>query len=413
MLDIAENLNVSQGFQHLLVVQCLLTDFVILCPLKTKKASEIEHVLSVAVLQQRNVEKVLSDNGPGFRSLPFLSILSALHIKVIASASLSPQGRGKIESLVKIVKLMIKRKLATRPTYNWTWLPLICAIAINSCVSPRTGFKPAAMVGGEDASGKSFLDLEGIASPHYIVGNDRVKLEEMHSQIKESTKIARDWLEEILNTSHKKINEHKINRKFEKYDYVFVLDRRITPGATRPLKTKLQPSPYIVAKPLHVTSLVKRISDGFTALYSNNDLKKFEGGSEFFKDLPKEVLHILLKKFQDLLQCDFATIMKFDTLELPNALPLHDLETGSPSKAPNTIDSTQDTPILGQDPDFLDYLSSQEQQEINEDIDAISKNAPADFLTNETTVLVTLTPLRKRKIMTGVVAFVPEIRGGG
>ncbi len=231
-------------------------------------------MLSVAVFQQRNVEKVLSDNGPGFRSLPFLSILSAQHIKVIASASLSPQGRGKIESLVKIVKLMIKRILATRPTYNWTWLPLICAIAINTSVSPRTGFRPAAMVGGEDASGKSFLDLQGIATLHYIVGNDRVKLEEMLAQIRESTKIAWDRLEEILNTSHKKINEHKINRKFEKYDYVFVLDRRITPGATRPLKTKLQPSPYIVVKPLHVTSLVKRISDGFTALYSNNDLKK-------------------------------------------------------------------------------------------------------------------------------------------
>jgi hypothetical protein len=183
---------------------------------------------------------------------------------------------------------MIKRILATRPTYNWTWLPLICAIAIN-------------------ASGKSFLDLEGIATPHYIVGNDRVKLEE-------STKIARDRLEEILNTSHKKLNKHKINHKFEKYDYVFILDRRITPGATRPLKTKLQPSPYIVVKPLHVTSLVKRISDGFTALYSNNDLKKFEGGSELFKDLPEEVLHILLNKFQDLLQCDFATIARYDTL---------------------------------------------------------------------------------------------------
>jgi hypothetical protein len=112
-------------------------------------------------------------------------------------------------------------------------------------------------------------------------------------------------------------------------------------------------------------------------------LKKFEGGSEFFKDLPEEVLHILQNKFQDLLQCDFATIMRFDTLELPNALPLHDLETGSPSKAPNTIDSTQDT----QDPDFLDFLSSQEQNDINEDINAISKNAPADFPTTESAIM--------------------------
>ncbi len=75
--------------------------------------------------------------------------------------------------------------------------------------------------------------------------------------------------------------------------------------------------------------------------------------------------------------------MRFDTLELPNALPLHDLETGSPSKAPNTIDSTQDT----QDPDFLDFLSSQEQNDINEDINAISKNAPADFPTTESAIM--------------------------
>jgi hypothetical protein len=239
------------------------------------------------------------------------------------------------------------------------------------------------MVGGEDASGKSFLDLDGIAAPHYIVGNDRVKLEEMHAQIKNSTKVARDRLEEILSTSHKKLNEHKINRKFEKYDYVFVLDRRITPGAARPLKTKLQSSPYIVIKPLHVTSLVKRISDGFTALYSNNDLKKFEGGSELFKDLPKEVLQILVHKFLDLLQSDFATIARFDTLELPNALPLHDLETGSPSKAPNIIDSTQEVPVLGKDPDFLDFLSAQERNDINDDINTISKSAPADLPHNE------------------------------
>jgi hypothetical protein len=129
--------------------------------------------------------------------------------------------------------------------------------------------------------------------------------------------------------------------------------------------------------------LVKRISNGFTALYSNNDLKKFEGGSELFKDLPEEVLRVLINKFQDLLQSDFATIARYDTLELPNALPLHDLETGSPSKAPKTIDSTQDAPILGQDPDFLDLLSAQEKNDINEDINAISKNAPADLPAND------------------------------
>jgi hypothetical protein len=116
---------------------------------------------------------------------------------------------------------------------------------------------------------------------NFVSGSDFITSYSSGSTRQKVTQVRFLWfwfrLEEILNTSHKKLNEHKINRKFEKYDYVFVLDRRITPGATRPLKTKLQPSPYIVIKPLHVTSLVKRISDGFTTLYSNNDLKKFEG----------------------------------------------------------------------------------------------------------------------------------------
>jgi hypothetical protein len=40
--------------------------------------------------------------------------------------------------------------------------------------------------------------------------------------------------------------------------------------------------------------------------------------------------------------------------------------------------------MFGQDPDFLDYLSSQERQDINEDKYAKSKNAPANFPQAET-----------------------------
>ena len=77
---------------------------------------------------------------------------------------------------------------------------------------------------------------------------------------------------------------------------------------------------------------------------------------------------MLIHKFQDLLQSDFAT--------------------GSPSKAPNIIDSTQDAPALGQDPDFLDFLTAQEKNDINEDINAINKNAPADLSQNESADLI-------------------------
>ena len=56
--------------------------------------------------------------------------------------------------------------------------------------------------------------------------------------------------------------------------------------------TKLQPSPYIVVRPLWTTTLVKRLADGFTTLYSNNDLKKYNGGSPLFSDLPVEISRV-------------------------------------------------------------------------------------------------------------------------
>ena len=384
MYDMAENLNVAKGFQHMLVIQCLLTDFVILCPLRTKKASEIEHVLTLAVLQQHNVEKVHSDNGPGLRSLQMLSILSALHIKVVATASLSPRGRGKIESLVKITKLMIKRILATKPTYNWAYLPLICAIALNTSVSPRTGFKPIDMVRGSGAAGLSFLDLEGIAAPHYMVKNNKMRIEELNRELQESTRVARERLQEIQYYSHQKLNKTKIERKFKPNDYVFVLDRAITPGASRPLKTKLQPAPYVVVYPLHVTSVVKRLSDGFTAMYSNNDLKKFTGGNPLFADLPPEVTNILLYKFKDLLSEDFSTIMRYDPLTVPDALPLHDLESGEPrqiSDGSNKI--TETVSDLTEDPDFVKYLSDQERELIKDDINKLRQESNDSRLTGD------------------------------
>ncbi len=54
-----------------------------------------------------------------------------------------------------------------------------------------------------------------------------------------------------------------------------------------------------------------------------------------------------------------------------------------PAKAPNIIDSTQDAPALGQDPDFLDFLTSQERNDITEDINAIGKDVQADLPADE------------------------------
>jgi hypothetical protein len=144
---------------------------------------------------------------------------------VVATASLSPIGRGKIERLVGITKIMMRRILATRPSYNWAYIPMLVAIAINTTISPRTGFKPCVMVGGSEQAGLTFMDLQGIAPLHFMIKNDRMHVEELHKDLQKSLKIARERLIEVQNMRNLQLNKNKINKDINVNDYVFVLDR--------------------------------------------------------------------------------------------------------------------------------------------------------------------------------------------
>jgi hypothetical protein len=49
MIDLIENLNLVQDFQHMLVMQDVLTVFLILVPLKSKTAEEIDKMITNCV----------------------------------------------------------------------------------------------------------------------------------------------------------------------------------------------------------------------------------------------------------------------------------------------------------------------------------------------------------------------------
>ena len=326
MMDLAENLNSVQGYQHLLIMQCLLTDFLILIPLKSKSSEEIDKAITNSLLLQFNCEKLISDNGKGFRNLKTLEHMQALGITVVNTASLHPMGRGSIERTVQSVKVMMRKMLATKPTFNWKYLPYLCAKVFNTTISPKTGFCPNVMVFGSENAGKNFADLENIAIPHNSIKNNQLHVQKITNEISECTRLAREKLISLRNITNDKLNKNKVNKEFTKYDYVFVLDRSYTPGASQPLRTKLQSSPFIVLKVLFSTVLVERIADKFRALYSKNDLKKFVGGHPMFMDIPPEVTKILLHSFSDLLEQDLNTIVKYDPLDIPDGIPLLELE---------------------------------------------------------------------------------------
>jgi hypothetical protein len=322
MMDLIENLPGCERFSHLLLAKCVLTDYTIIVPLKSKTASEVTHGIIQNILIPHNVSKLVSDNGPAFRNKQWLEAVAAFGITVVPTSALHPEGRGEIERLVQTVKIMLRKMLATRPNLRWDWLPYLVAKILNNTVSPKTGLIPQQMVGGADGGGAKFLESDDIAPIHNFVRNSQGQIERLTREIQDMAKEAKDRVTLLRMTTNEKLNKTRIKTNFQPGDYVFVLDRQIVEGNSRVLKTKFSPSPWIVIKPLWTTTLIRRLADGFVTLYANGDIKLFSGIDPIFKGVPVEIQRVLINRFSTLTEADLATISKHATIDIPNSIPL-------------------------------------------------------------------------------------------
>jgi hypothetical protein len=126
---------------------------------------------------------------------------------------------------------------------------------------------------------------------------------------------------------NEKLNSTRVEKHLKPGDIVFCVDNSQVPGSSRPLRTKLSPSPFVVIRPLFTTTIVKRIADGFTTTFSNEILKVYNKSSPEFSSLPREVSAILVHKFSDLLESDIETLCRLDPLEIPNGIQAFNADT--------------------------------------------------------------------------------------
>jgi hypothetical protein len=214
-LDLAENIGNTRGYQHLLVVICNFSDFLLIFPLKSKTNTEIARVMRDGVLMQYNVRKIRSDNGPGFRGTAWLEIMAAMGVEIINSSALNPSANGGVERAIQTVKLLYKKLLATKSNYNWDYLNFLVAKIHNTTVSPRNGCKPAELVYGNGPQSDSFLSLDKIVPPHHSVANNKVEIEKLSKEIKEFSDKTRDRLTKIRQMTADKLNKHRIDKNLK------------------------------------------------------------------------------------------------------------------------------------------------------------------------------------------------------
>ena len=196
---------------------------------------------------------------------------------------------------------------------------------MNHTIVPRTGFKPIQMIVGTGQMSECFLEKKKTLTPvHHSIKNAKIGVTELSKSIFSMSETAKENLIQLRQESNDTVNKNKFKNIFKPNDIVFVLDRYNLPGNTRPLKTKFYASPCVVLHSFYTTTLIQRITDGFRALYSNDDIKKYSGADKMFSTLPPEVNKVLLHEFTDMLDSDFKIILENDPLQIPEGIQLFD-----------------------------------------------------------------------------------------
>ena len=360
-LDLIENLPPNKSYAHVLVAVCPLSKFVICYPLKTKKTNMILYNLLNSLYQFFNLQFIISDNGPAFASTEFLATLAALNIKKIRIASLKPTSNGLAESYVKKVKIALKKTLSTCEEYQWLDVLPILVKHFNSTPRPDTKLSPLQILHGETSimAEKSLTDRP-TTKLYPLFENIRTQVETKQEETKKILEYIRSEHHWKKVNEHEKINKNKQTPNFSVGDIIFIKDKTIVPGSTRPLKSLYSPDPFVILELKPTSALVKRLADGYSTVYGYQDLKKYSRLDPSFSTLPPPVRDVLIHKFQDLNRVHYDKLRQHASLNLPNSIKLFDIEFPDEPPLLNPVDPPQpdNTPDESEDdaPNVHDIL---------------------------------------------------------
>ena len=292
-IDLMENVGSSSGFQHILTIKCPISQYLMLQPMKSKRADEFLHIFTNFIWPFFKPKILYCDNAGFFTSEITLVTLTKLRTALVYSSAFASYSHGSVERMIKHIKLIFKKILTAEPNYNWTLMPAIASQIHNSTKVPKSGYSPAEILYGPDNHmSQSFLDKE-FPRIHPFLRNRQAGLELLHNL---TQKIWEDNKDKIINERDQRIrisNRNRILQPLEEGDIVFVKDQTKLTGGTRPLKAYYHNSPFIVLHVRPASAVIKRISDSIVIKRNRGQLKKYKNLPQEFKEvLPAPVLRI-------------------------------------------------------------------------------------------------------------------------
>jgi hypothetical protein len=219
--------------------------------------------------------------------------------------------------MVRVFKQAMRKYLTIESNLNWSLMAPIIAHLHNSSKIVKSKFSPYEIIFGQNTHlSTGYLDHLNLPKIHPTLQSHQLNLEKKNSQLKKIFQECQDRIVKERDIRTEKRNKTRVLRKFTIGDFVFLKDRSITPGSTKPLRSKFYSIPFIIIYDRPATVLLQRLSDGLVLNRHKDDIKKYVRFSEEFENLPPEVLKICQQEIYEITEQQLEDLLKVEDFKV-------------------------------------------------------------------------------------------------
>ena len=136
-----------RGYKYIQCIQCHLTDYIFLSPLKQSTAEDCAEAYVNHVYSKIGASKtIVTDNDPRFRSLFFRAINRLLGMETRYVLPYRPQSNGKNERSHQTIVAAIKMFISREDQRDWDSYLNLIALGYNSAIKVESGYSPFNLV---------------------------------------------------------------------------------------------------------------------------------------------------------------------------------------------------------------------------------------------------------------------------
>jgi hypothetical protein len=364
-MDLMESIGTSSGFDHILTIKCPISQYLMLLPMRSKRADEFCHLFINHIWPFFHPSLIYSDCAGFFTSELTMVTLTKLRTRLIYSSAFASYSHGAIERTIKHVKLIFKKILTAEPSYNWTMMPAIASQIHNTTKIPKSGYSPAEILYGTDNHmSQNFLHKD-FPKIHPFLKNKKEGLLQSHNQIQKIFEDNKDSIIKERDQRIEKLNKNRVLKPLEEGDIVFVKDQRKLTGGSRPLQAYYHNSPFVVLSVGPSLAIVKQIKSNTVIKRQRIQLKRYENLPEDFKKvLPPSVLRICEQDDFNISQDDIDALIKDDDYEFE-----HFFEDEDEQDKLDTINFIEEFTKTPPPLPIEEQQKELEEQQLNEDKD--------------------------------------------